>query len=98
MMPPILPEQFTDLESWVDIWCLPTERARNDRRIRSELVELQRFYDAMLPRMEEILNFLTRFELGSLPKDVERLFLLTLAIAEVAPAIEFYRSPTVPDT
>ena len=34
----------------------------------------------------------------SLPEDVERLFLLTPAMAEVAPAIEFYGSPTVPDT
>lgn len=97
-MPRVLPEKFAELEPWVDTWCLRTERERNNRRIESELVELQRFYDAMLPWMDEILNVLSKFELGTLPEEIERLFLLTLAMAEVAPAVEFYRSPTVPDT
>lgn len=94
----LLPEKFSVLEFLVDSWCLRTERARNNRRISSEMAELRTLYDAMLPRMEEILKFLSQFELGDLPEDVERLFLLTLSMAEVAPAVEFYGSPTVPDT
>ncbi|HTW89753.1 MAG TPA: hypothetical protein VMD75_17275 [Candidatus Binataceae bacterium] len=94
----LLPEAFSELEFLVDTWCLRTERDRNNRRIGSEMTELETFYDAILPRLEEILNFLSRFELGNLPEDVERLFLLSLSMAEVAPAVEFYRSPTVPDT
>lgn len=94
----LLPEKFSELEFLVDTWCLRTERARNNRRVSSKMAELRTLYEAMLPRMEEILNFLSRFELGGLPEDVERLFLLTLSMAEVAPAVEFYGSPRVPDT
>ena len=95
---PSLPEKFAGLEPWVDTWCMHTERERNERRIASDIEELQRFYDAMLPRMKEILQYLGGFNLENLPPEVERLFLLSLAVAEIAPAIEFYGSPIVPDT
>lgn len=97
-MPGIPPKNFVDLEPWVDTWCLRTERERNNRRISSDIAELQKFYDAMLPRMDEILSFLSQFDLDSPRAEIERLFLLSLAMAEVAPAVEFYHSATVPDT
>lgn len=97
-MSKLLPEKFRDLEFLVDTWCLRTERARNNRRISSEMADLRKFYDTMLPRIDEILNFLSQFKLADLPEDVERLFLLTLMMAEAAPAVEFYGAPAVPDT
>jgi len=84
-MPGILPKNFVDLEPWVDTWCLRTERERNNRRISSDIAELQKFYDAMLPRMDEILSFLSQFDLDSPRAEIERLFLLSLAMAEVYP-------------
>jgi len=53
--------------------------------------------DVMLPRLDEILTFLDGFAPDQVPADVNRLFLLTLSLAEVAPAIENFNQPSVID-
>jgi hypothetical protein len=45
--------------------------------------------------MEEVLPYLEQFPLDALPEDVTRLFYLTLALAEVAPAVEQFGQPSV---
>jgi len=92
----LLPEQFSALESWVDIWALPTEAERNRKRLSSTIGDLRAFYDAMLPRMGEIFDYLTGFPPEGLPEDVERLFQLGASFMEVAVAVELYREPDVP--
>ena len=47
-----LPPAFEDLEPWAD-WALPTEPERYAKRLASEFDELQAFYDAAFPRLEE---------------------------------------------
>lgn len=91
-----LPEAFRDLEPWL-AWCLATEKERSDKRQASNLAELQAFYDAMLARMEDIFAYLEQFPLDGLPADAYRLFLLTLSLAEVAPAVEQFGQPQVID-
>jgi hypothetical protein len=91
-----LPDQFADLERFSD-WGLPTERERNARRLASSMEEIREFYDAMVPRTEPILEYLDRFELGKLPEREQRLLNLTLALAEVANAVELYKNPAVID-
>jgi len=51
----------------------------------------------MLARMEEILPYLDQFPLEPVPTDVQRLFYLTLSLAEVAPAVENFGQPSVID-
>lgn len=93
-----LPPEFKSLERFAVDWSLSTERQRNERRISaSGIQELQEFYDAMMPRMEEILNYLNKYSLDSMPEDSKRLFYMTLSLAEVAPAIELFKQPTVVD-
>ena len=49
----LLPTPFADLEPFAAVWCLPTEGERYDRRLASTMDELQAFYDACFPRVEE---------------------------------------------
>ena len=92
-----LPKSFESLEPLVANWAQPTQNGRQQRRIASSRGELRAFYDAMLPRLEDILAYVDKFPLGELPPDAERLFCLALSLAEVAPHIELYRGdPKVP--
>jgi hypothetical protein len=89
-----LPEPFEDLVPYL-AWSLPTERDRSAKRQASTMAEINTFYQAMLPRMEEVLPYLAQFPLENNPEDVQRLFYLALALAEVAPAVENFGQPSV---
>ena len=91
-----LPEAFRDLEHW-SAWVLETEKERSDKRQASTIEELKAFYDAMLARTDEALSYIDQFPLDNLPPDAQQLFLLTLSLAEVAPAVEQFGQPQVVD-
>lgn len=91
-----LPGEFKDLEPFAG-WALPTERERNHKRLTSEMSEIQSLYDTLLPRMEAIMEYLNKFPFDGMPEDARRLLDLTLSLAEVAPAVEFYQQPGVID-
>jgi hypothetical protein len=91
-----LPAQFVALETFLG-WALATERERTARRQTVGMAAIRDFYAAMLSRIDEILTFLEDFAPEKIPAEVNRLFLLTLALAEVAPAIENYNQPSVID-
>ena len=88
-----LPEAFQDLAAHLD-WALPTERERRAKRDASTMAEIRAFYDAMLPRMDAALTLLGQYSPEDPPQDVQRLFLLTAALAEIVPAVEMYDHPT----
>lgn len=92
----LLPATFQDLEPHLE-WSLPTERARSAKRQASTIAALTAFYDAMLPRMEDVLPYLAQFPSEDVAADVERLFHLALALAEIAPAVENFGQPSVID-
>ena len=92
-----LPDGFGDLAGLASAWALPTELERNRQRYRASIDDIQRFYDTMLARMDAIMEHLNRFRVDALPAAEQRLLYLALALAEVAPAIEFYRQPAVID-
>lgn len=92
-----LPAGFEDLEPFVGAWSLSSERERNHKRLSSSMSEIQALYDALLPRMDEIIGYLNKQPLNDMPEDARRLFLLSLALAEIAPAVEFYKQPDVVD-
>jgi hypothetical protein len=54
------------------------------------MAEITTFYQAMLPRMEEVLSYLAQYTSEQVPADVQRLFYLTLSLAKIAPAVEMY--------
>src|SRR5262245_9997344 len=92
----LLPEQFRDLEKWL-AWSLATDQERSTKRQASTMGDIKAFYAAMLARMEEVLPYLEQFSVDALPEDATRLFHLTLALAEVAPAVEQFGQPGVID-
>ena len=92
---PQLPEPFRDLEAFLE-WSLATERRRVAKRQGSTMAEIQTFYTAMIERLDEILHYLSDYS-EEAPDDVQRLFYLTLSLAEVAPAIENFGQPSVVD-
>ena len=95
-----LPKDFTDLQQFVDLWAHETEQERNRTRRLSNLTDVQKFYDTMLPRMEPVLHFLSKFPAGSknsLPGETRLLLYLALAMAEITAVVEMYREPSVPN-
>ena len=51
-----LPEQFRGLEPLLDAWAIETEDARWRKRISSEMSEIRELYDAINPRLDEIVH------------------------------------------
>jgi hypothetical protein len=92
-----LPADFAELEPFAD-WAISTERARYAKRLSSTMDELQAFYDAAFPRMEEATTYLEQFDVNALPDDAERLLWLYCALVTVSFPVEVWRQPKVPDS
>lgn len=92
-----IPEEFLELALYVEDWALATHDERYEKRGAATAEELRKFYDAMLPRLEEILEKLDEYPVGKIPADVEDLFFMALSMAEISPHIELYKGdPAVP--
>jgi len=89
-----LPSGFSDLERFAQ-WVLPTSVERNRKRLESSMDEINAFYNAMLPRLQEILAHLDQFSLQEMPQDARRLLFLSLSLAEVSIAVELFHEPKV---
>jgi hypothetical protein len=94
---PTLPAEFADLEPYAG-WALPTERERYAKRIAGPMDELQAFYDAAFPRLEDGLTYLDQYPLDALPEDATRLLWLFCALVTVSFPVEVWRQPRVPDS
>jgi hypothetical protein len=94
---PALPTEFADLEPHAD-WALPTERARYEKRLASTMDELQAFYDAAFPRLEDARTYLEKFAVDELDDEGKRLLWLFAALVTVSFPVEVWRQPRVPDS
>ena len=94
---PELPADFADLAPFAD-WALDTWRERYDKRLASSMDDMQAFYDAMMPRLPDILAHCDSFDLGELPDDAHNLLLLVFALGEASFPVEAWRQPRVPDS
>ncbi|MGQ0700621.1 MAG: hypothetical protein ACT4PZ_20565 [Panacagrimonas sp.] len=88
-----LPPGYEELEPFVEYWAGATNDIRWDRRSRAAMLEIRRYYDAMLPRADEALSYLEQFPLGDMPADATRLLRLLLSLPHAAMAVEFHRQP-----
>jgi hypothetical protein len=91
--PNLLPEAFESLSTYVSAWALKTEIERNKKRRTSTMEELRTFYAALLPRMDEIIQYLNQYPLDGMPAEATRLFQLALSFMEVSPAVELIGEP-----
>jgi hypothetical protein len=94
---PTLPPTFADLEPFAD-WCLRTEAERYEKRLSSSMDEMQAFYDAAFPRLEDAYTYLNQFDLDALPEDATRLLWLYYSLINVSFPVEVWRQARVPDS
>lgn len=94
----MLPRGFESLTPFLDEWGLQTTTARMQKRNSSKMEELQAFYDAMFPLLEQALQHLAHVSYDESMTPVDRnLLSLCLSLAEITTAIEWYGQPSVID-
>ena len=96
-MSTVLPADFADLEPFAD-WAITTERARYAKRIASTMGELQAFYDAAFPRIDDALAYLERFTIDEMSDDATRLLWMYCGLMTASFPVESWRQPRVPDS
>jgi hypothetical protein len=94
----LLPGEFAELEPFCEKWSLATEPERWAVRMSSSMDEMQAFYDASLPRVEEAIAYCDKFPLDDMPDDAVNLLRLVYSFIIVSFAVELWRQPYVPDT
>ena len=92
-----LPAEFADLEPFAG-WALRTERERYAKRLASSMEELQAFYDAAFPRLDQILDHLDALDFDDLPDDATALLWLSYSLVNASFPVEVWRQPRVPDS
>lgn len=84
----LLPKGFEDLEPYLE-WALPHQLQRAKKRMSSTMAECRVFYDALTPRMEELISYMEGFPRSAeLDAAHNRLFMLGLAYMDVAIPID----------
>jgi hypothetical protein len=96
-MSALLPPEFADLERFTE-WCLVTEAQRYAKRLGSNMIEMQAFYEAITARAEEAISYCDKFTLGELPDDVLNLMYLLYSMITVSFPVECWKQPRVPDS
>jgi len=83
-----LPAQFAEFERFAE-WMIPSERERHLKRVASKIEHIKCLYDAMLPRMDEIMDVLKEYPIDSAPPpEVRNLYMLARSFIEVSHPIE----------
>ena len=94
----LLPSAFAELEGFAQTWCLATETERWDRRLVSSMAEMQAFYDAFFPRVDEAIDYCDKFPLDDIPEDAVNLLHLIYSLVMVAMAVEIFKQPKPTDS
>jgi hypothetical protein len=93
-----LPAEFAELERFSD-WILETERERYATRLASSMEDMQAFYDAAFPRLEEANKYLEDYPLGQpIPEPQRNLLILMMSLVLVSFPVEVWQQPRVPDS
>lgn len=92
-----LPADFADLEPYLD-WALPTEPERYAKRLASSMEEMQAFYDAAFPRLEDALAHCDALPWDDLPDDARTLLHLMQGLIMASFPVEVWKQARVPDS
>ena len=90
MREPLLPDAFGELVPFAD-WALEPERARSEKKAAASIGEVRAFYDAMMPRIDEVLAYLEEHLAHDMPAEAHRLYLVSSSLVEVATLVELYK-------
>lgn len=94
----LLPSRFAALEPFAEKWAIGDIDERYRRRETSSMPELTSFYEAVVPRGEEILEHLQDFPMDDLPDAERNLMWLMASLSAVSFAVDVFRQPVVPET
>ncbi|MEX5707772.1 hypothetical protein AB1484_05530 [Parafrankia sp. FMc6] len=92
-----LPSDFAALEPYL-AWDLATEPERYARRLASTMDEMQEFYDAAFPLLEDAIAYCDKFPIDDLPEDARTLMHLMQSLVMVSFPVEVWKQPRVPDS
>jgi hypothetical protein len=92
-----LPAEFADLEPYLE-WDLATEPERYAKRLSSTMEQMQTFYDAAFPRLNDVIAYCDKFPLDDLPDDARTLMHMMQSLINVSFPIEAWKQPKVPDS
>ncbi|WP_262062207.1 hypothetical protein [Streptomyces sp. STR69] len=93
----MLPSEFAALEPFSE-WVLESERDRYSKRLASSMEEMQAFYDAAFPLLEQASDHLDKFPLSELPEQERNLLLLLFSLVNVSFPVEVWKQARVPDS
>ncbi|WP_406449776.1 hypothetical protein OH768_03160 [Streptomyces sp. NBC_01622] len=93
----MLPSEFAALEPFTE-WVLESERERYSKRLASSMEEMQAFYDAAFPLLEQASDHLDKFPLSELPEQERNLLLLMFSLVNVSFPVEVWKQARVPDS
>jgi len=94
----VLPKEFSDLTDLVEEWALETPQALNSKRLNSTIEQLDSLYSRLDQRMVSIMCYLQKFSVSEETSDADdSLYRLARAFMEIAPAVELFRDPDIPD-
>ena len=96
-----LPAGFDELAPYVQQWALRTERERHHMRVASGLGPTRVFYEAVTPRIHDIIAHLNTFpgaDPDDLPPPERNLYNLALAFMEASHPIDLHwQRPDIDD-
>ena len=89
----VLPEPFSDLQPFVKEWALPARAQRFNKRWNSDMEQIGAFYNAMLPRLDDIVAYLNTFKLSEIPENSLPLMHMSQTLIEISRCIEVWDAP-----
>ena len=75
-----------------------SRQERNCKRLATPMADLQAFYDAAFPRLQDGTDYLKSVRLEGISDEDRRLLWLFAALVTVSFPVEVWRQPRVPDS
>jgi hypothetical protein len=91
------PPAFEDLQPFAG-WALPSEKDRYAKRLSSSMDELQAFYDAVFPRLDQGADYLRGVSIEAISDEDRNLLWLFASLVTVSFPVEVWHQPRVPDS
>ena len=83
---------FSDLKEFMDEWGYADAHERLKKRSNAEFSDIKKFYDAVVPRLEEIIEFLNQYPVDDIPGEFRPLAYMALAACEVDDPVNIWQS------
>ncbi len=83
---------FSELQEYINDWGHADAHQRLNKRTNADFSDLKKFYDAVVPRLGEIIEFLNQFPVDDIPEEFGPLAYMALAACEVDDPVNVWQS------